>query len=324
MRQANAAARRPYGKGRARPAPVHNRRAVMRKNIPYFTMLLIPVALLLLFNYWPMIGLSMAFQDYRTGAPFLGPGTVWVGFKWFRQLFANPMFGRLIRNTLLLSLYDLAVSFPITVFLAMLLNEIRSRRLRKFTTNVSMLPYFISTVVVVGILINFLSVDNGIINNLIVKLGGTKRDFIGSPNWFRTLYVFSGVWQGAGFSAMVYTAAISGIDPTLYEAAAIDGSTRLQNIFRITIPCILPTIAIMLILRIGGLLSTSAEKIILMYSPSVYETADTLGTYAYRAGILDGKTSLSTAIGLFNAICNVILLVIANWGSRRVTETSLF
>ena len=301
-----------------------SRKERLVKNLPYLSMMLIPSVLLLIFNYWPMIGLSMAFQNYRSGELFLGPTTQWVGLKWFRMLFKNPMFGRLIRNTLLLSLYDLAVSFPLCVLLAVLLNEIRHRGLRKFTTNVSMLPYFISTVVVVGILTNFLSVDNGIINNLIADMGGKKVDFMGSSKWFRTLYVFSGVWQGAGFSAMIYTAAIAGIDPTLYEAVAIDGSTRFKNIYMITLPCILPTIVVMLILRIGGLLSSSYEKIILMYSPAIYETADTLGTYSYRAGILDQKTSMSTAIGLFNAVCNVVLLVIANWGSRKVTESSLF
>ena len=295
-----------------------------RRNLPYLSMMLIPFLLLLIFNYWPMIGVTMAFQDYKSGALFLGPTTKWVGLKWFRMLFKNPMFKRLIRNTLLLSLYDLAVSFPICILLAVLLNEVRSSGLRKFTTNVSMLPYFISTVVVVGILTNFLSVDNGIINNLIAKMGGSKVDFMGSSKWFRTLYVLSGVWQGTGFSAMVYIAAIAGIDPTLYEAAAIDGSTRFKNIYLITLPCIMPTIIVMLILRIGGLLSTSTDKILLMYSPGIYDTADTLGTYAYRAGIIDQKTSMSTAIGLFNSVCNLILLVIANWGSRKVTESSLF
>ena len=305
-------------------APVRRRAAEFKKNLPFLSMMFIPVAMLLVFNYWPMVGLSMAFQNYRAGAPFLGPKTVWVGFKWFKMLFGNPLFGRLIRNTLLLNLYDLFIGFPATILLALLLNEVRSVALRRFTTNVSMLPHFISTVVVVGILRNFLSVDYGIINQLIANLGGKKIDFMGSDKWFRTLYTLSGVWQSAGFSAMVYTAAIAGIDPTLYEAAAIDGSTRFKNVYLITIPSIMPTIIIMLILRIGSLLGSGYEKIILMYSPTIYGTADTLGTYSYRAGIEDGKTSMSTAIGLFNAVCNVILLVIANWGSKRFSETSLF
>ena len=244
--------------------------------------------------------------------------------KWFETFLHNPMAGRLIRNTLLLNVYSILVSFPACIILALTLNELRSRKLKKFATNVSMLPYFISTVVVVGIMVNFLSVDNGIINNLIASLGGAKKDFMGSTKWFRTLYVLSGVWQGTGFSAMIYTAAIAGIDPTLYEAAAIDGCSRFKCMYKITIPCIMPTIMIMLILSIGGLFSSGVDKILLMYSPAIYETADTLGTYTYRAGVIDGKISLSTAVGLFNGVCNVILLVLANWGSRKATESSLF
>ena len=296
----------------------------LKRNIPYLLMMLIPSALLLVFNYWPMIGLSMAFQNYRTGAPFLSASTQWVGMKWFETFLHNPMAGRLIRNTLLLNVYSILVSFPACIMLALTLNELRSRKLKKFATNVSMLPYFISTVVVVGIMVNFLSVDNGIINNLIASLGGAKKDFMGSTKWFRTLYVLSGVWQGTGFSAMIYTAAIAGIDPTLYEAAAIDGCSRFKCMYKITIPCIMPTIMIMLILSIGGLFSSGVDKILLMYSPAIYETADTLGTYTYRAGVIDGKISLSTAVGLFNGVCNVILLVLANWGSRKATESSLF
>ena len=296
----------------------------LKRNIPYLLMMLIPSALLLVFNYWPMIGLSMAFQNYRTGAPFLSASTQWVGMKWFETFLHNPMAGRLIRNTLLLNVYSILVSFPACIMLALTLNELRSRKLKKFATNVSMLPYFISTVVVVGIMVNFLSVDNGIINNLIASLGGAKKDFMGSTKWFRTLYVLSGVWQGTGFSAMIYTAAIAGIDPTLYEAAAIDGCSRFKCMYKITIPCIMPTIMIMLILSIGGLFSSGVDKILLMYSPAIYETADTLGTYTYRAGVIDGKISLSTAVGLSNGVCNVILLVLANWGSRKATESSLF
>ena len=307
-----------------RPGRARRRWIEFKKNLPFLSMLAIPVGLLLVFNYWPMIGLSMAFQNYKAGAAFLGPTTQWVGMKWFLQLWRNPLFGRLVRNTLMLNIYDLIFGFPLCIVLALLLNEVRLGALRKLATNVSMLPYFISTVVTVGILRNFLSVDNGIINNIIESLGGKKIDFMGSERWFRTLYTASGIWQGAGFGAMVYTAAIAGIDPTLYEAAAIDGSTRFKNVYLITIPSIMPTIIIMLVLRIGGLLGSGYEKIILMYSPTIYGTADTLGTYSYRSGIVDGKVSMSTAIGLFNAVCNVILLLIANWASAKVSETSLF
>lgn len=299
------------------------RLAKVRRQVPYLVMLVIPAAFYLVFQYWPMFGFTMAFQDYKAGAPFLGPNTSWTGLKWFIRLFENPMFGRLIRNTLLLSVIDMLVTFPASIALALLLRELRSRRMRNFTTNISLLPYFISTTVIIGIMFNIFSVDKGIINQIIESMGGGKIDFMGSSEWFRAMYVGSDVWQSTGFSAVVFTAAISGIDPTLYEAAALDGSTRFQNIFRITLPCIMPTIAIMLILRVGGLMSVGYEKIILMYSPGTYEVADTLNTYAYRAGILDGKISLSTAIGLFNSVCNLALLASANWISKRISGSGI-
>lgn len=295
-----------------------------KKEAPYFVMLIIPVAFFLIFMYWPMFGLVMAFQNYKVGDPFIGANVTWVGLKWFKILLSNPFFWRLVRNTLLLSVYSILISFPLSVLLAILLNEIRNKGLRKFTSNVSLLPYFISTVVIVGIMVNFFSVDDGLVNNVISMFGGSKIDFMGSSNWFRTMYIGSGIWQMTGFNAVVFTAAISGIDPVLYEAASIDGSTRFRNIFCITIPCILPTIIIMLLLRVGNLMSVGYEKIILMYSPAIYDTADTLATYAYRAGILDGKLSLSTAIGLFNAVCNLLVLLFANKMTKKVSGTSLW
>jgi len=287
-------------------------------------MVLIPIVFFLIFKYWPMFGLSMAFQDYKVGAPFIGGNTVWVGFKWFEQLFTNRLFSRYITNTLLLSIFSLIFSFPINIALALLLNEIRIGWLRRVTSNITLLPHFISTVIVVGIMSNLFSVDDGIVNILIVKLGGKKINFMASPEWFRPLYIGSGIWQNAGFNAVVFTAAIAGIDPALYEAAAIDGSSRWKNIYLITLPCIAPTIITMLLLRLGSLMSSGYEKIILMYSPSTYKTADTLATYSYRAGILDSKMSLSTTVGLFNSICNLILLFLSNRITRRVSDTYLF
>ena len=296
----------------------------LRKNAPYLLMLLIPVVYFLLFCYWPMFGISMAFQDYKVGAPFLGAGTKWVGFKWFERLLSSPMFPRLLRNTLLISLYDLLIGFPLCIIFALLLNEVRNRFFRQFTANVSLLPWFISTVVVVAIINNFFSIDDGVIQNIIEKLGGSRSTIIGNPSWFRTLYIGSGIWQGCGFGAVVFTAAISSIDPTLYEAAALDGSTRFKNIFLITLPCIMPTIIIMLILRFGSLMSVGSTKILLMYRPVTYETADVIGTYAYRVAFSDGQMSYSTAIDLFTSLVNLALLILANLGAKKVSETSLF
>ncbi len=295
-----------------------------KKYWQYHLMLLIPVIFFIIFCYWPMFGVSMAFQDYEVGAPFLGPDTKWVGLKWFKMLVSSRLFPRLLRNTLLISLYDLAIGFPICILFALMLNEVRLKRLRKFTANVSLLPWFISTVVVVAVLDNFFSLDDGIINNIIEKLGGTRKLIVGNPDWFRTLYIGSGIWQGCGYGAVVFTAAIAGIDPVLYEAAAIDGSTRFKNIFKITIPCILPTILIMLILRFGGLMSVGATKILLMYRPLTYETADVFGTYAYRIAFMDGKMSYSAAVDLFTSLVNLALLLLANFGSKKFCETALF
>lgn len=287
-------------------------------------MLAFPMLYFAVFKYLPMFGLVMAFQNYKTGAPFIGFDAQWVGLQWFRQLFQNPFFGRLVRNTLLLSIYYLTCSFPFSIFLALLLNEIRKSWLRRFTANITLLPYFISTVVIVGVMFNFFSVDGGLVNNVIKNMGGDTIDFMGSYQYFRSLYVGSGIWQNVGFDAVVFTAAIAGIDPAYYEAAALDGSTRLKNILYITLPCIMPTIITMLLLKLGSLMSVGYEKIILMYSPAIYETADVLSTYAYRAGILDRKVSLATAIGLINSVVNLLLLLAANRFSRKVSETSLW
>lgn len=292
--------------------------------MPYFVMLALPMLYFAVFKYLPMVGLAMAFQNYKTGAAFIGFDAQWVGLQWFRQLFQNPFFGRLVRNTLLLSISYLTCSFPLSIFLALLLNEIRKSWLRRFTANITLLPYFISTVVIVGVMFNFFSVDGGLVNNVIKNMGGNTIDFMGSYQYFRSLYVGSGIWQNVGFDAVVFTAAIAGIDPTYYEAAALDGSTRFKNILYITLPCITPTIITMLLLRLGSLMSVGYEKIILMYSPAIYETADVLSTYAYRAGILDRKVSLATAIGLINSVVNLVLLLAANRFSRKVSETSLW
>lgn len=299
-------------------------RSQWKLNVPYLLMIIIPTVLFLLFAYWPMFGLSMAFQNYKTGQPFFGPSTKWVGLKWFKLLFKNPTFFRLVRNTLALSILDLFVSFPVSILLALLLNEIRLKKFRHFSSNISLLPYFVSTVVIVGIMKNMLSVDTGLVNTLREARGLPVIDFFGSAKWFRPLYILSNIWKNTGFDAVVFTAAIAGIDPQLYEAAAIDGSNRFKNMFLITLPVIIPTIVIIFILKTGNLLSVGYEKILLMYSPSVYETADVLSTYSYRAGIIDGKTSMATAIGLFNAVCNLILLIVSNTISKKYSETSLF
>lgn len=287
-------------------------------------MMILPVAYFVIFCYLPMFGITMAFQDYKVGAPFIGGDTKWVGFKWFKQLLSSPNFFRLLKNTLVLNIEELFIGFTCSIVFALLINEVTNKKLRRFTSNVSLLPWFISIVVIIAVLKNFVSSDDGIINNLIEKLGGRRQEFFGNAKWFRTLYIGSGIWQGCGYGAVIYVAAISGIDPGLYEAAAIDGSTRFKNIFRITIPCILPTIMICLILRFGSMLASGTGKILLMYAPITYETADVFGTYAYRAAFSDGRMSYAAAIDLFTSLVNLVLVIIANRISKKISETSLF
>lgn len=293
-----------------------------RNQVPFLVMLIIPVLFYAVMQYWPMFGTAMAFQNYKAGAPFFSANTNWVGFQWFERLFNNPLFGRWVGNTLIISALSILFCFPASVALALLLNEIRVRWARKVVSNVTLLPYFISTAVIVAIMSNIFSVD-GVVNAVLAKLGMEKISFMSSSEWFRPLYIGSSIWSSTGFSAVVFTAAISGIDPELYDAAALDGSTRWKNIFTITLPCIMPTVVLMLILQIGNIMTVGYEKIILMYSPGIYDVADTLTTYAYRAGILDNKLGLSTAINLFNTICNLILLVSSNWISKKVSGNGL-
>ena len=296
----------------------------IRGQIPYWVMLSIPLIFFALFRFWPMFGLAISFQDYKLGDPFISLESNCAGFKWFKYLFKNPHFGRLLRNTLCINLLSLLISFPIAVLFSLLLNEVRQKWLRQFSSNLSLMPHFISTVVIVAIMFNLFSIDNGIINDMIEKLGGERTNFMGESEWFRTMYIGSDIWQNTGFSAVVYTAAIAGIDPTLYEAAALDGSSRLKNIFYVTLPCILPTVITMFILKTGQMMTVGADKILLMYNPSMYETADVFSTYAYRAGLQNSKWSLSAAISLMNSVCNVILLVTANKISKKISETSLW
>ena len=300
------------------------RLAFVRSQWPYWAMIAIPVLYFLLIRYWPMYGLAISFQNYKIGDPFIAADSRWVGFKWFKQLFRNPNFGRLVRNTLTLNVMNILLSFLVAIMFALLLNEVRVKWLRGLTANVSLLPHFISTVVIVAIMFNVFSVNDGLVNNVIRTLGGEPISFMTEEDWFRPLYIGSGMWQNTGFNAVVFTAAISGIDPNLYEAAALDGSSRLKNIFYITIPCILPTIIIMLLLRIGSVMTIGYEKIMLMYSPGIYEVSDVLSTYAYRAGLQDGKQSLSAAISFMNSVCNLILLLSANKITKKLSDTALW
>ena len=236
--------------------------------------MLLPVLIhYIIFHYLPMYGIVIAFKDFRAGLGILG--SPWAGLKYFRQFFESYYFLRLIRNTFLINLFDLFWGFPAPIILALLLNELRSNSFKRVVQSISYLPHFISVVITVGFIVDFFS-HKGLINNFLSMFGMTPINFLIEPSWFRTLYIGSGIWQGIGWGSIIYLAAISGIDPGLYEAATIDGAGRFRKISAITIPSIMPTIVILLIFRIGGMMSVGFEKVFLMYNPSTYETADVI------------------------------------------------
>lgn len=289
----------------------------------YLWLLVLPgIIWYIIFAYMPMYGLIIAFKDF---SPYRGiAGSPWVGFMWFEQFFESQFFWRLIRNTLLLNIYNIIYSFPVPIILAILLNEVQHSWYKRVAQTISYLPHFVSTVVVVGMMANFLSPVNGIVNRIIVALGGKSINFMIMPEWFRTLYIISGIWQGAGWGSIIYLAALSGIDPQLYEAATVDGASKLKQLWHISIPGILPTIIIMLILNLGRILSVGYEKIILMYNSATYETADVINTYVYRRGLQSGEYSFGTAVGMFQSVINFIFIICANKFSRKLTEISLW
>lgn len=288
----------------------------------YLYLLLLPgLILYILFCYYPMYGLLMAFQDYNPVDGILR--SPFVGFTHFTNFFDSMFFGRLLRNTILLSLYNLIFGFPIPILFALMLNEVKPGPFKKFTQTISYLPHFISVVVIVGML-NIVFSPTGIIPEVLTKLTGSSPNFLSDAKWFRTMYVGSEIWQHFGWNSIIYMAALAGIDQGLYEAAKIDGASRFKQIWHITLPGIAPTIVTLLILNSGSILSVGFEKIILMYSPATYSTADVISTYTYRVGLLQSQYSFGVAVGMFNSVANCIILIIVNAISRKLTETSLW
>lgn len=296
----------------------------------YLYLMILPFMTWFVFMYYlPMYGILMAFQDFKIRKGIWG--SEWVGFKHFVDFFANNHNAwRLIRNTLLINVYSIVFTFPLPIILALLFDELRSKKYKTFAQTISYMPHFISTVVVVGLVVTMLSPSQGIVNIMLEKLGFERVYFLVKAKYFRTIYITMGAWTSVGFSSIIYTSAISSVDETLYEAARIDGASRFQKVMHITIPCILPTIAIMLITRIGGLLSVGSETIILLYNNSTRETADVISTYIYRRSIEASaataqKTySSSAAIGLMNSFVSVLLVMLANYISKKTTDAGLF
>ena len=287
-----------------------------------YVMLILPVVYIILFCYIPMSGVLMAFEDYSIRRGIFG--SQWVGLKVFKQVFSNPMFPVILRNTLLLSIFGFVAGFPVPIILALSLNECRHERFRKTVQMLTYMPYFISTVVMVSMMTQLLHVRNGLINRMIVAFGGRNVDFMGNMNYFRSVYVISGIWQSAGYSAIIYLAALAGVDSSLQEAALIDGANRWQRVFHVDLPAILPTIVIQMIFAVGNLLSIGYEKVFLMQNDLNMLVSETISTYVYKRGLKDVQYSYSTAVDLFNSVANLILITFANYVSKKVTETSLW
>lgn len=294
----------------------------LKKYWQLYVMMLIPVIYYVIFRYVPMVGNIIAFRRYRAGSSIFGDE--WSGLKYFNQFIKDTNFWRAFRNTLALNIKYLVISFPITIVFAILLNEIKNVHYKKLVQTISYLPHFISMVIVAGMIRELVS-TSGPINSLIVSMGGEPIQFISLPQWFTTIFVTSGIWQGLGWGTILYLAAMSGINPELYEAASLDGASRLKQIWHVTLPGILPTIMTLLILNIGSLCGSAAfEKVFLLYQPTTYETADIIATYVYRMGLGSGNYSYATAVGLFQGLINIVLLTAANIFSKKTTGSGLY
>lgn len=289
----------------------------------YLYLMFLPVFLYyVIFRYAPMLGLSIAFKDFNA---FLGfEKSPWVGLKYFRQFFNSIYLWRLLRNTLLINLYDLLFNFPASIVLALLLNEVQNRRFKKITQTITYLPYFVSSVVIASMVVQFLSPSSGIINNLIAALGGERQYFLVQPESFRPIYTLMQLWKNIGWNSIIFLAAISGINGELYEACMVDGGGYLRRMWHITLPGIAGTIVVLLIMRLGHMMDAGYETILLLQNNANLETSDVIGTYVYRRGLKGGEYSYATAVGMFQSVTGFALVIFANWLSRRYSETSLW
>ena len=294
----------------------------LKRRWQLYLMLVLPLAYLIIFCYVPMGGVIIAFKDYSIRGGIWGSD--WVGFKHFINFFNTPDFFKLLRNTLILSLYNLVITFPMPIILALAVNELKSKAYKKVVQMVTYLPYFISTVVLVGTMKNIFSPRTGLINNIIALFGGPQTDFMGNPDLFRAMYVWSGVWQGMGYSAVIYIAALANVDSAQVEASLMDGAGRFARVWHVDLPAILPTIVIQLILAVGSVMSLGYEKVFLMQNPVNTEVSEVISTFVYKRGIAGFQYSYAAAVGLFNSVVNLVLIALANVFAKKVGETSLW
>jgi putative aldouronate transport system permease protein len=285
-----------------------------KRNKYIYLMLLPVITYYVVFHYLPMYGAQIAFRDFIPALGILE--SEWIGLENFQDFFSSPSFYRLVRNTLAINVLDVIFGFPAPIILALLLNEVTTPWFKRMVQTITYMPYFISLVVLVGMVIDF-AARQGLINQTLESFGLAPIPFLSQPEWYWPIYVGSSIWQAVGWGSIIYLAAISNIDPTLYEAAKVDGANRWHQLIHITLPGISATIIVLLILRVGQMMNVGSEKTILLYNPLVYETADVISSYTYRRGILDANYGFSAAVGLFNSVINFTLLLGANWLARR-------
>ncbi|MCR5755886.1 MAG: ABC transporter permease subunit [Acetatifactor sp.] len=298
-------------------------RGVIKENLQVYAMMLPTLIIILIFCYFPMYGLVIAFQDYVPGAAFFGKDVKWVGLKWFVDFVSGHYFWRLIKNTLVLSGLNLLFGFTAPLLFALLLDQIRHKRFKKFVQTASYMPYFISTVVVAGMVISFIDKD-GLMTSVLTLFGMEQENYRNNSDAFPWIYTFTNVWKGFGFGSILYCSIISSIDPGLYEAAKLDGANRAQQVWHVTLPGLRAVIAINLITTVGAILGANTELILLLYTPATYNVADVIGTYTYRLGILEGQYSYTTAAGLFTSMIGFLLTYIANKISNKLSGYGLW
>jgi putative aldouronate transport system permease protein len=297
-------------------------RRYVRRNWDLYLVVALPVIYIIVFAYIPMYGAQIAFKDFVAAKGIMG--SPWIGFKHFRDFFHSYYFVRTLTNTLGVSLYGLLAGFPFPIILAILLNEVGSQPYKKTVQMITYMPYFISTVVLVSMVMQALDLRIGVVNNILKLVGLAPVHFMAKPELFKSIYVWSDIWQGAGYGSIIYLAALSSVDPALYEAAIVDGATKLQRIRLIDIPTILPTIVILFILNMGGMMSVGFEKVYLMQNPLNLSSSEVISTYVYKVGLLGGDFSFSTAVGFFNSVINCLLLVLFNALAKRIGQASLW
>lgn len=297
-------------------------RYLNKRYIQLYLLAAIPFLFVLIFSYVPMYGVLLAFKDFSIRKGIMG--SPWAGLKYFKQLLTIPIFPTIFKNTIVLSLQSLIFGFPFPIILALAFNEIRNKKLKKTIQTITFAPYFISTVVVVSIITQMFSYRFGVANAIVNAFGRESINFVGTSEFFRPSYILSGIWSGAGYGSILYIAALSTVDPSLYEAASIDGASKFQKVLNIDLPCIVPTIIISLVLSAGNILSLGFEKAYLLQNPVNYMVSEIIPTYVYKTGIEQAQFSFSTAVGLFNAVINIIVLFIVNKIADKISGTSLF